>query len=105
MTVQYLQDYVDESVAPGFIFKKGWTAKHADPEGESRIENGICIQVDDDVRARRSTEMTRQCAGQRMNDAKNGVEKAKQTTNTKISNNGNYRHSISKKHGALHRGR
>lgn len=70
MTVQYLQDYVDESVAPGFIFKKGWTAKHADPEAESRIENGICIQVDDDVRARRSTEITRQCAGQRMNDAK-----------------------------------
>lgn len=62
MKVQYLKDFTDESVAPGFVFKKGWTAEHSDAIGQQRIESGDCIQVDNEARARRSNAVMLDCA-------------------------------------------
>ena len=62
MKVQYLKDFIDETVAPGFVFQKGWTAEHDDAIGQQRVESGDCIQVDREARARRSNAVVLECA-------------------------------------------
>lgn len=69
MKVLYIEDCPDESVAPGFVFKKGWTAEHTDPEAELRIEDGYCVEVSKDTQARTSG-ITTDCIGKKMNEAK-----------------------------------
>ena len=62
MKVQYNKDYPDDTVHPGFVFKKGWTAEHDTPTAEARINAGFCVEVHKDTRARRSEIITMQCA-------------------------------------------
>jgi hypothetical protein len=62
MKVQYLKDYKDESVAPGFVFQKGWTAEHTDAEGAARVAAGVCVEIDQNARARRTGVVTTVCA-------------------------------------------
>lgn len=62
MKVQYIKDYLDLSIPPGFIFRAGWTAEHDNPEGQRRIDAGLCIEVDREARARKSTIVVMECS-------------------------------------------
>ncbi len=64
MKVRYLKDYPDSSVAPGYVFKKGWTAEHDPATATARILEGACIEVDPETRARKlapEKEMEMEC--------------------------------------------
>jgi hypothetical protein len=62
MKFQYLIDYPDPSVAPGFVFEKGWTAEHTEAEGQRRVDLGVCIPVDPNAYARRAQKVVMECA-------------------------------------------
>lgn len=51
--VRYLKDYSDPSVAPGYVFKEGWTAEHTDSDAQERIAAGFCELMPPDTRARK----------------------------------------------------
>ena len=48
MKVKYTKTYTDEYNS---TFQPGWVAEHTDPEGQRRIELGVCEQVDQEARA------------------------------------------------------
>jgi hypothetical protein len=70
MKVQYLKDYPDNSVMPGFVFKSGWTAEHPSDIAQARIDAGVCQEIDPEARARRSDKVVMECAAPPMKPAK-----------------------------------
>ena len=77
MKVQYIKNYTD---ADGRTFLNGWTAEHTDSEGQRRIDEGACIEVAKDARARRSTIVYTECIPDEMPEAP-AEAKAEQKTN------------------------
>jgi hypothetical protein len=76
MKVQYIKNYTD---ADGRTFLNGWTAEHADAEGQRRVDEGACKEVAKDARARRSTIVHTECIPDAMPEAP-AEEKPKTTT-------------------------
>ncbi len=70
MKVQYLKDYQDDTVMPGFVFRAGWTAEHADDIAQARISAGICEAIHSEARARRSDKVVMECAAPTAKPAK-----------------------------------
>lgn len=58
MKVRYIKDLPDESVAPGYVFRAGWTAEHIDSVAEERIAAGFCERCEDQSARARKLEAT-----------------------------------------------
>lgn len=78
MNVQYLKDYPDNGVRPGFVFKAGWTTEHDEPLAMSRISAGICKEVPKGTMSRRTGIVTDQCGALEIQQPQMGQNKQTQ---------------------------